>query len=170
VSQLDHARSTLLPRRHRYDSNTLESRHYFSSAGNTCSSSSLTVSTTMSDNVFFSSSPPHALEQGQADRGQASITAKATSTRATGARLKLCQAQAVGRFPAESCSLPILSFPLQPLRPHNARAHARAEHIQAVHSGAESNNRFNGLPYHPQRRPVRDLDLRSRALSGLRLF
>src|SRR6266545_3043349 len=43
----------------------------------------------------------------------------ATSTRATGARLKLCQAQAVGRFPAESYSLPILSFPLQPLRPHN---------------------------------------------------
>src|SRR6266508_4682836 len=32
----------------------------------------------------------------------------ATSTRATGARLKLCQAQAVGRFPAESYSLPIL--------------------------------------------------------------
>jgi hypothetical protein len=56
----------------------------------------------------------------------------ATSTRATGARLKLCQAQAVGRFPAESCSLPILSFPLQPLRPHNARAHARAEHIQVL--------------------------------------
>src|SRR6266566_3078307 len=46
----------------------------------------------------------------------------ARSTRATGARLKLCQAQAVGRFPAESYSLPILSFPLQPLRPHNARA------------------------------------------------
>jgi hypothetical protein len=40
----------------------------------------------------------------------------ATSTRATGARLKLCQAQTVGRFPAESYSLPILSFPLQPLK------------------------------------------------------
>ena len=50
----------------------------------------------------------------------------ATSTRATGARLKLCQAQAVGRFPAESYSLPIPSFPLQPLRPHNARTRARA--------------------------------------------
>src|SRR6266508_1539157 len=49
----------------------------------------------------------------------------ATSTRATGARLKLCQAQAVGRFPAESYSLPIPSFPLQPLRPHNARTRAR---------------------------------------------
>jgi hypothetical protein len=49
----------------------------------------------------------------------------AGSTRATGARLKLCQAQAVGRFPAESYSLPILSFPLQPLRPHNARTRAR---------------------------------------------
>ena len=54
----------------------------------------------------------------------------ATGTRETGARLKLCQAQAVGRFPAESYSLPILSFPLQPLRPHNARTRARAEHIQ----------------------------------------
>jgi hypothetical protein len=42
------------------------------------------------------------------------------------ARLKLCQAQAVGRFPAESYSLPIPSFPLQ-LRPHNARTRARAE-------------------------------------------
>src|SRR6266508_970385 len=50
----------------------------------------------------------------------------ATSTRATGARLKLCQAQAVGRFPAESYSLPIPSFPPQPLRPHNARTRARA--------------------------------------------
>src|SRR6266540_1630938 len=49
----------------------------------------------------------------------------ATSTRATGARVKLCQAQAVGRFPAESYSLPIPSFPLQPLRPHNARTRAR---------------------------------------------
>src|SRR6266511_211567 len=50
----------------------------------------------------------------------------ATSTRATGARLKLCQAQAaVGRFPAESYSLPIPSLPLQPLRPHNARTRAR---------------------------------------------
>src|SRR6266545_2255806 len=50
----------------------------------------------------------------------------ATSTRATGARVKLCQAQAVWRFPAESYSLPIPSFPLQPLRPHNARTRARA--------------------------------------------
>jgi hypothetical protein len=50
----------------------------------------------------------------------------ATSTRATGARLKLCQAQAVGRFPAESYSLPILSFPLQPLRPHDARTRANS--------------------------------------------
>src|SRR6266540_6827513 len=49
-----------------------------------------------------------------------------TFTRATGARVKLCQAQAVGRFPAESYSLPIPSFPLQPLRPHNARTRARA--------------------------------------------
>src|SRR6266511_6344162 len=48
-----------------------------------------------------------------------------TFTRATGARVKLCQAQAVGRFPAESYSLPIPSFPLQPLRPHNARTRAR---------------------------------------------
>src|SRR5262249_8710350 len=31
-------------------------------------------------------------------------------------RTKPCQAQAVGRFPAESYSLPILSLPLQPLR------------------------------------------------------
>src|SRR6266542_6897838 len=54
----------------------------------------------------------------------------ATSTRATGARLKLCQAQAVGRFPAESYSLPIPSFPLQPLRPHNARTRARADATQ----------------------------------------
>src|SRR4051794_39081243 len=29
MSQLGHERPTLLPRRHRYDSNTLESRHYF---------------------------------------------------------------------------------------------------------------------------------------------
>src|SRR6266540_2322405 len=54
----------------------------------------------------------------------------ATSTRATGARLKLCQAQAVGRFPAESYSLPIPSFPLQPLRPYNARTRARADATQ----------------------------------------
>ena len=39
-------------------------------------------------------------------------------------------AETVPRFPAESYSLPILSFPLQPLRPHNARTRARAKHIQ----------------------------------------
>jgi hypothetical protein len=60
----------------------------------------------------------------------------ATSTRATGARLKLCQAQAVGRFPAESYSLPILSFPLQPLRPHNARTRARVGLCRAASAPA----------------------------------
>src|SRR6266545_4918927 len=34
------------------------------------------------------------------------------------------------RFPAESYSLPIPSFPLQPLRPHNAHTRARADATQ----------------------------------------
>jgi hypothetical protein len=54
---------------------------------------------------------------------------------ATGARLKLCQAQAVGRLPAETYSLPILSFPLQPLRPHDAHTRANSPVLHASIGG-----------------------------------
>src|SRR6266540_2568465 len=87
----------------------------------------------------------------------------ATSTRATGARVKLCQAQAVGRFPAESYSLPIPSFPLQPLRPHNARTRARARDRRWNFPADEGGVALELLPSMQT-----DVSLRSPKRTGLR--
>jgi hypothetical protein len=66
-----------------------------------------------------------------------SVRSFATSTRATGARL--CQLKPSGASRQK--------FPLQPLRPHDARARTRARAIRFLHAGS----RFSSMTSHRPR-------------------